>query len=337
MDRQFAQLRQSLTAAAAMLTIALPVAVSANELGSSARPAAFTIHDAASTLHQYCSTDANGVLWLNLPGGARYELITNIIDPAISNRGDGQFHAFDAAEVTSALRGVRFSLTHVTADVFILPYPRRNGLESAAGPGLILLSPGVRALSTQQQHAEFTHELGHVVQYQLMPDNDDVRWAQYRTLRGITNTNAFAASAAHSARPHEIFAEDFRALYGDAQANYSGTIENASLTYPTQVNGLQAFLSSLADAPFAGHGSLSVITGGTKGAVTMARANGGGAPLDVFDVTGRKLVTVLPQVDGNGAIWTWDGRDARGHMIGANVVFARARDGIGGTARLMRL
>jgi hypothetical protein len=335
MDNHFAQLRSGL-AAAAIVALTLPVAVRANELGSGVRPASFTIHDAAETMRDFCSTDANGVLWLNLPGGARYELVTNINDPAIANHGDGQFHAFDAAEVSSALHGVRFSLAHVSADVFILPFPRRNGLESAAGPGLILLSPGVRTLTTQQQHAEFTHELGHVVQYQLMPDNDDARWSEYRSMRGITDTQTYTSAGAHSLRPHEIFAEDFRALYGDAQATYSGTIENASLAYPTQVAGLSTFMTGLAAAPFAGKGPLTVMGGSTKGAVMMARAQGGVAPLDVYDVTGRKLVTVLPQVDGNGATWTWDGRDAQGRTIHANIVFARARDGIGGTTKLVR-
>lgn len=334
MDLHFAQPRLSLLAVIVAFT--LPAAVCANELGSGLRPAAFTIHDAAQTLRDYCSTDASGVMWLSLPGGARYELITSITDPAIANHGDGQFHPFEAAEVRSALQGVRFSLSHVSADVFILPFPRRGGLESAAGPGLILLSPGVRALSTQQQHAEFTHELGHVVQYQLMPDNDDARWAQYRALRGITDAQLYTAAGAHALRPHEIFAEDFRALYGDAQATYSGTIENAALAYPTAVSGLATFVSSLAAAPFAGKGPLTVMGGGNKGAVTMARAEGGVAPLDLFDVTGRKLVSVLPQVDGSGAFWTWDGRDAQGRTIRANVVFARARDGIGGTAKLVR-
>ena len=126
----------------------------------------------------------------------------------------------------AALAAVRFPLGAVSAEVFLLPYPRRTQLESAAGPGLILLAPGVRALSRAHQHAEFVHELGHVVQYALMPDGD-ARWSDYLELRAIDDASRFSATGSHAYRPHEIFAEDFRALFGDADATYSGTIENA--------------------------------------------------------------------------------------------------------------
>ena len=157
------------TALALASTLVLAAAVRANELGSSAHVTGFVIHDANETLRDYCSWNG-ATLVFTVPGGDSWELVTSTSDPSITNPGDGSFHAFDAAEVRSALAGVRYPLGRISADVFILPYPRRAGLESAAGPGLILLSPGVRTLPVAQQHAEFTHELGHVVQYALMPD-----------------------------------------------------------------------------------------------------------------------------------------------------------------------
>jgi hypothetical protein len=140
---------------------------------------------------------------------------------------------------------VRFPLHQVSAEVFILPYPRRLSLESAAGPGLILLSPGVRPLSREHQHSEFVHELGHVVQYALFPDADADGWSKYARMRGI-DAPSFNASAPHADRPHEIWAEDFRALFGGASATSNGTIENPSLSYPTEVQGLQSFMQGLA-------------------------------------------------------------------------------------------
>src|SRR5258707_5060384 len=131
--------------------------------------------------------------------------------------GDGAFQAFDPAEVNAAMADVRFPLREVSAEVFILPYPRRASLESAAGPGLILLSPGVRMLSREHQHSEFVHELGHVVQYALLPDADGSGWAQYARMRGL-EPGVNSASAPHANRPHEIWAEDFRALFGGAAA-----------------------------------------------------------------------------------------------------------------------
>jgi len=316
-----------------LLAILLPVASVANELGVSARPANFVIHDAAETLRDYCHWQDDGSLWLTLPGGSNWELVTSTTDNAVTNPGDGEFHPYDAGEVQATLDEVRFPVHRVSAEIFILPFPRRLGLDSAAGPGLILLSPGVRPIPTEQQHAEFVHELGHVVQYALLPDTDDVRWDAYRRLRGIEDTGVYFAGAVHHDRPHEIFAEDFRALFGDPQATYSGTIENSEIAYPTQVAGLATMLLHLADEPTVAT-PLAIVAGGRQGEVQFARGGDGSARLDVFDVSGRRLATLEPTVGGNGAGWTWDGRDVSGRTVTAGVCFARVRDGRGGTARI---
>ena len=100
-------------------------------------------------------------------------------------------------------------------------------------------------MTREHQHAEFVHELGHVVQYALMPDPDQERWSRYRLLRGIEDAETFSSTSPHADRPHEIFAEDFRALFGGATANYSGSIENASLESPQRVAGLESFMREL--------------------------------------------------------------------------------------------
>src|SRR5262249_62035489 len=106
-----------------------------------------------------------------------------------------------------------FSVRGLRHDALLLPSPRRTRLESAAVDGPVLLSPGVRPLSPQQQHAEFVDELGHVVQRAWMPDSNAGDWGAYRALRGITDASVYSATAIHADRPHEIFAEDFRALF----------------------------------------------------------------------------------------------------------------------------
>lgn len=326
----------NLATGAAVLALAFLVpAARANELGASAHVSGFVIHDAEETLRDFCTRE-DGKLFFQIPGGARYELVTSTNDPAILNPGDGAFHPYDAAEVKRTLDAVRFPLEKVSADIFLLPYPRRGSLESAAGPGLVLLAPGVRPLPVDQMHSEFVHELGHVVQYALMPDDDGGRWQAYRTMRGITDRTVFSASAAHHDRPHEIFAEDFRVLFGDARANYSGSIENTDIAYPTQVGGLDTFMAALGHAPLAAT-SLAISGDGRRGQVQFARGNGGAAPLDLFDVTGRRVATVLPSADATGSAWTWDGRDAQGRPVSAAILFARARDGQGGTVRFVRL
>ena len=316
----------------------LPSRVPANEIHSAAsRTTGFAIHDAAQTLREHCAWES-GRLWLTLPGGNRWELVTSTDDPSISNPGDGAFHVFDAAEVRTALESVRFPLDQVSAEIYILPYPRRGGLESAAGPGLILLAPGVLPLSREHQHAEFVHELGHVVQYVLMPDRAALAWERYRALRGIADTAAYSAASPHRGRPHEIFAEDFRALYGDAQANYSGTIENPELTYPTEVSGLAGWILELASATFQpAHAAISAGPSPSRGAVTFSRGGSAGAVLELFDARGRRLAKLQPAIGTGAVLWSWNGCDPTGRPVRGSIVFARARDGAGDVARVVML
>jgi hypothetical protein len=308
--------------------LSAPASAPANEVLASGTAHSLIIHGPDEVLSDYCTRDSAGRLWFTVPGGARFELITSTADPAIVNPGDGAFHPFEVAQVRAALAEVRFPLASIRADVFVLPYPRRGGLESAAGPELILLSPGVRPLSAGQQHAEFVHELGHVVQYALMPDRDTQRWRTYRNLRGILDAATYSASSAHANRPHEIFAEDFRALFGGALATYSGNIENATIPPPAQVGGLDKFLLSLS-----GESTIEMHVVATpnpaRGVLHFSRPSTVTAPLDVFDASGRRIASIQP----GAAEWVWDGHDAGGHPV-VGVVFARVR---GTTGRAVRV
>lgn len=295
----------------------------ANELPAASSLTGLVIHGPEVTLRDYCRVE-DGRLWLCLPHGARFELVTSTLDPVISNPGDGSFHPFDEAVVRAALDQVRFPLHGVAAEIFLLPYPRRDGLQSAAGNGLILLSPGVLPPSAAQQHAELVHELGHVVQYGLMPDHAGDLWSRYRTLRGLTDLSRYSQDAAHADRPHEIFAEDFRALFGGGLANYSGTIENPALCMPQAVSGLEAFMLHLAGIPLTA-GPLEAYPIPSAGSLRLRRSGGEAQPVDVFDVTGRRVATLDPTLAASGWEWRWDGRDHGGRTLGPGVWLARAR------------
>lgn len=323
--------RQLAATAAALALVTAPTAASELRASAHQRVAGIVVHDAAETLRDFCRSE-DGRLVLELPGGSRWELVTSTDDALITNPGDGRFHPYDAAEVQAAMSDVRFPLAHVSAEVFILPFPRRASLESAAGPGLILLSPGVRALSREHQHSEFVHELGHVVQYAILPDADAAQWSRYAALRGL-DLGVYNAQAPHASRPHEIWAEDFRVLFGGASANPSGTIENPDLAYPTQVAGLDTFMESLAAAAAANANQRLTAATRTSGALGFSRFGTRAAVLDVFDAQGRRLASVEPTVGENNVAWMWDGRDRDGRTVASGVVFARARDGQGGTAR----
>jgi hypothetical protein len=307
--------------------------VLADEISGGGSAHRLVVHDSAETLNDYCHRDAEGRLWLTLPGGSSFELITSIDDPSIVNQGDGAFHPFDAAEVQSALAAVRYPLETIRADVFLLPYPRRGGFPSAAGPALILLSPGVRPLSREQQHATLVHELGHVVQYQLMPDIDRSHWNAYRRLRGIQDASVYSDTGLHANRPHEIFAEDFRALFGDPLACYSGTIENSSLEPPSQVRGLDRFFLELIGAwPVASQ--LAVSPNPARGPLRFSRSGVEAAPLDVFDASGRRVATLDPIPVAGGVEWAWSGLDRSGRAVRNQVVFAKVRGESFGFARV---
>jgi len=322
-----ARLRRGL-ALATLLAVAGPgPAVLADELPVRLVPATggIVVHDAAETLRDWCRLDDAGTLWLVLPGGARFELVQSTADSVLTNPGDGAFHPFDAFEVRTALGAVRYPLEGVAAEVFILPYPRREGLSSAAGAGLVLLSPGVLPLPPEQQHSQFVHELGHVVQRAILPDQATADWDRYRTLRGIADTRVYFDGALHLNRPHEIFAEDFRALFGGALATATGNIENGSLTPPAQVAGLEDFLLQLSGA--VPNGGLAALPNPARGSVRFARNRPIAVPLDVVDAAGRHVTTLAPEVASGWTRWNWDGRDAAGRRVGPGVVFVRARDG----------
>jgi len=287
----------------------------------SASARGLVIHDAETVLREHCERDDAGRTWFVLPGGGRHELITSTADPDIANPGDGSFHPYEPAEVQAAIDQILFPMHGVEADIYLLPYPRRGQLDSAAGPELVFLSPGVRPMSRDHQHAEVVHELGHVVQYRLLPDHATEPWQTYRALRGIQDVSVYSASASHQDRPHEIFAEDFRVLFGGSHAVGSGTIENSTLTPPTQVPGLRAFMLDLAGPPVAG--MLHASPNPARGRIRLVQPGGSLVALDLFDVRGRRIASWEPSRAGEAVEW-WVDLSGLG-VPGGRVMFARPR------------
>ena len=151
----------------------------------------------------------------------------------------------------------------------------------------------------------------------------------YRELRGIEDGSVYSARAKHHNRPHEIFAEDFRFLFGGKTANYSGTIENRDLDLPDTVPGLREFFLSLADPRRLAHiqptqrliAYPNPATGPVRLSLTgAAGAESGSQILDVFDVQGRVVSRI-----GQNSDLHWDGRDAGGAPITPGIYFLRIR------------
>ena len=113
-------------------------------------------------------------------------------------------------------------------------------------------------------------------------------------------------------------------MFGGATANYSGTIENTSLTPPAQAAGLESFLHGLSGG---GGGFVFRATPNpTRGRVTLSLQHGATAPLlDLIDASGRRIATLLPSMSGDRAQWSFEGKDERGHPVTPGVLYARPR------------
>jgi hypothetical protein len=297
-------------------------------------------------------TDKQGYVW---------KLVEDTSCDVIANKGDGRFHPLDAAEVIEAVQAISYPLESLDVEIFLLPFPRERLLDSSTGGGGVYLSPGVHEVPRGHTHMVVTHEIGHCVHNTLMPDSDRNTWRRYKSLRGIDNMNVYSASARHCNRPHEIFAEDFRYLFGGPLSNYSGTIENHDLVVPKMVFGLEEFMLSLAEVRLArargpGHSaeldisnypnpfSSSTTVNLRVGDVLEAAVYNTGATsahAQVFDVRGRAVKDLGRHSVSGGAYlqFHWDGTDNSGRKLSSGVYFLRVTlpGGAGSTSHKMLL
>ncbi len=278
----------------------------------------------------------DGVPTLRLEG-QEWVLLTDPRDKRISQLGDGAFHPMDRAEVLRAIRAVRQGRRLPDARIYILPFPRRDVLKSSCHGNAIFLSPGIRNVPKPHVHATVVHELGHVLQHQHLSDNNR-RWAEYLTLRGLAGVPKYHERAAHRDRPAEIFAEDFRYLFGGQVATSSGRIENPNLTMPDQVPGLEEFLRDVLRSPRGASaerlndrprsypnpfrasedGRLAVRFQRTTAALHS------GANARIYDLAGRLVREVSrAALDADNVTFHWNGRDHAGRRVASGVYLVR--------------
>ena len=289
------------------------------------------------------SRDQEGRLILRLSDGTAYQLIEDILDPQIVNKGDGSFHPASADGAIEALAQVDVAGGDVDmyVEIYVLPLPRSGMLASSACGERIFLSPGVCEIDRRIAAFTITHELGHVFQRHFAPEESEGAWGDYLRLRGIEDGAVFSADAPRAYRPAEIFAEDFRYLFGGNEARYTGGIENQELPPPDETDGIEEFFAALvapaelADnaAPVAVPFVLSNYPNPFNPSTTIRAVFNGLAPVSagaidvsVYRVDGSLVRRISGgTISGNEFSVRWDGRDDRGNASPSGVYFYAVR------------
>lgn len=266
-----------------------------------------------------------------LDDGRYFPVITDINDPSIYNKGDGEFHPFPDDMVIDALETISHPNMALEVVVYILPYPRRGVLASSTSDNEVFLSPHVLDIHPTVGGYIIAHEIGHVFHNLYLPSQSSL-WVRYRRVRGIEDAQKFSNAAAHAYRPCEIFAEDFRVLYGGDLAAFGGRIENPELPTPTTVAGLEMFLSSIGGTPVATEPKVvatsypNPFNPETEIRIKLPEqivSAGNRVTVRVYDVTGALVRDLYSDAPGGERLHVqWDGRDRNGNSAASGNYFA---------------
>lgn len=162
-------------------------------------------------------------------------------------------------EYTKALKEVEFGtkgdLTNnsickevyspVSVNIYFLDKKLRNYSNAAAlsfkDNSIVVFGTSYK-LGREAIHRLAVHELGHQIDFQLMDDNKRLLYKKIRGIEDLTTYND--SSSVYINRPQEIFAEDFRLLFG-GEASRKASHLNSSLQDPTKSAKLKDFFISL--------------------------------------------------------------------------------------------
>lgn len=266
---------------------------------------------------------------ITLDDGSRLNVVTDINDPLIANKGDGQFHPFDTDQVVGLIAEIGYPDLDLEVDIYLLPYPQSDVLVSSTAGRRVYLSPAVGEISRQHAAYIVAHEIGHVFQHRYLPVAAKRAWQQYRRVRGIED-GRFSGTAAHAYRPTEIFAEDFRVLFGGPAAYYDGRVENPELTSPVgtpvgafflklrSMTGERNFIADVSNYP----NPFNPVTELRVELTDDFIASGETVTIRIYDVRGalvRDLYSGNPAVKELRA--RWDGRDRNGRDVASATYF----------------
>jgi hypothetical protein len=268
-------------------------------------------------LAQFCSGGADS-RYIEFPGTRRWLLL----------RDDGQYSPMPVGEVVEAVSQIDYPLDALDVEIVILPVPRRDVLESSAEGSVIFLSPGRVDYPREHVHYTVAHEIGHVVHHVLMPDSREDLWKEYADLRGL-DWDAARVARDHASRLHELFAEDFRMLFGSEMARCGSGVENHDVSDPRGVAGLREFLLSLVNRGGAGLG-ICVLPNPSNGSVVMKVTGLDGASridaVTIFDICGRAVKSLEGSPAGPGEV-IWDGTSSGGTTVAPGIYLVAVQSG----------
>jgi hypothetical protein len=288
-----------------------------------------------------------GQALIALEDGRYLSVITDIDDPSIYNKGDGQFHPFPQDRVVEVLGGITHENMHLKVTVYILPYPRTNLLVSSTSGNTIFLSPHVLDIHPAVCAYIVAHEMGHVFHNGYLPESSTL-WHEYLSIRGIDDESIYYASASHPYRPREIFAEDFRVLFGGRDAAFGGRVENPSLPSPTLVPGLEGFIADIGGTVIAARSRVRVssypnpfnpeteIQVVIPDEILRSRER---VTVRIYDVRGALVRELYSDVPFDENLYVrWDGKDKNGASVASAHYFALIEAGpIRATLKLVLL
>ena len=288
----------------------------------------FTAEDLAARLTTWQGSPA-----IQLPDGRMVPVITDISDASIYNKGDGSFHPFTSGLVDHVLGAIRHPHLPLETRIYILPYPRRGVLASSTSGNEMFLSPHVRDIEPAVAAYVIAHELGHVFHNKFVPAGSS-RWSEYRDVRGISNESTFNDLAAHAYRPREIFAEDFRVLFGGDEAFFGGHVENTDIAEPASVPGLSDFYVRAAQNTelrqrITATSSPNPFNPETEIRVVLApdASYSDNVSVRVYSVTGALVRDLYNGAAAGDFSVRWDGTDMRGTQVASGTYYAQIRTG----------
>lgn len=281
-------------------------------------------------------TSLGGEPIIPLDSGRYFRVITRVDDPGIYNKGDGHFHPFSESKVLDDLAALKYPALDFDVTVYLLPYPRRELLVSSTSGNEMFLSPHVLDIASSVSAYIVSHEMGHVVHNQYMPPGSS-GWNRYRKVRGITDTSRFNDDAPHAFRPREIFAEDFRVLFGSEEAAFGGHIENSEISMPRDVPGLENFFIALGTPSNRFEPRLTAssfpnpFNPDTRIHVELPNelvSDGAPVTVQIYDVRGALVRELYDGAAASGIVDVgWDGTDQNGRRVASATYFVLVRSG----------